>query len=79
VGRCRARLLGDLFRRAFRDDLAALVAAFGAESITQSAVFDDLRLCSITTTLLPCSTRREDLQELAHVLEMEAVVGSSRM
>jgi hypothetical protein len=67
-------------RRALRDDGAAARAALGPRSTTQSAVLITSSECSMTSTVLPRSTRRcSTSSRQAHVLEVQPVVGSSRM
>src|SRR3546814_12721484 len=52
--------LRDLFRCVFGHDFAAFDAAFWAYIDNPVGGFDDVRLCSITATLLPWSPGRED-------------------
>ena len=64
----------DLLGRPGRHDLAASVAALWPEiDRCQSAVLITSRLCSITTIVLPVSTRRgQHLKQLRHIREVQA-------
>ena len=75
-----ARHAGHILWRALRDYGSASVAALGPRSMIQSAVLITSRLCSITMTVLPCSTSRcKTSRSLATSCACSPVVGSSSM